>query len=197
MHKKQYIKPWYFLAAALVCGLISIYALRQNNLHMIQLRNNVYTTDKDGGDVEGALRQLREYVYSHMNTDLASGPNAIKPPIQLKYTYQRLQEASQQGSGSGAVSNDTIYTDAQTYCQQLFPHGLSGSGRIPCIDQYISSHNLKQPQTVDTSLYQFDFVAAKWSPDLAGWSLVATAAFGLLFVGFFAAERWSRLKAQA
>ena len=181
-------KSWYFLVVAVICGLISIGALRQNNLHMVQLRNQVYQADKDNGDIEAALRNLRQYVYAHMNTDLASGPNAIKPPIQLKYTYQRLQQAAQQGSQS--ANNDTIYTDAQTYCQQAFPHGLSGSGRIPCIQQYVSSHKLKQAQAVDASLYQFDFVSARWSPDLAGWSLVATTIFSMLFVGFYVSERW-------
>jgi hypothetical protein len=184
------IRPQYFLAAALVCGLFSVYALRQNNVHMIQLRNQVYQADKDNGNVEIALHNLREYVYAHMNTNLDSGNNAIKPPIQLKYTYQRLQQASQQGS---AVSNDNvIYSQAQAYCEQLFPHGLSGSGRIPCIQQYITSHNLHKAQSVDPSLYQFDFVSASWSFDTAGWLLVSTAILALVGLVFYAAERFSQ-----
>jgi hypothetical protein len=58
---------------------------------MVQLRDKVYVADKNNGDINGALNNLRQYVYNHMNTDLSSGGNSIKPPIQLKYTYERLQ----------------------------------------------------------------------------------------------------------
>lgn len=186
--KVRLVRPRYFFIAALIFGLLSVYALRQNNLHMVQLREQVYAADKNNTDVEAALRDLREYVYAHMNTNLDSGNNAIKPPIQLKYTYQRLQEASQQGSN--AVDNNTIYNQAQAYCEQLFPHGLSGSGRIPCIQQYVSSHDLHQAQAVDPSLYQFDFTSASWSFDLAGWSIILASMFALLGVAFFIVERW-------
>jgi hypothetical protein len=45
---------------------------------MIELREQVFEADKEDGDVEGALRELREHVHSHMNTDLASGENAVQ-----------------------------------------------------------------------------------------------------------------------
>jgi hypothetical protein len=187
-HHLRRLKHRYFLVAALACGLFSVYAVRQNNLHMVQLREAVYAADKNNGDVETALRDLREYVYTHMNTNLDSGNNAIKPPIQLKYTYQRLQEAAQQGSN--AADDNVLYSQAQAYCEQLFPHGLSGSGRIPCIQQYITSHNLHQAQTVDPSLYQFDFTSASWSFDRAGWSIILTALLALLGAGLWLVRRW-------
>ena len=49
-----------------------------------------------------------------MNTNLSSGGNAIKPPIQLKYTYERLLATEQ---AKTAASNSKIYTEAQAYCQ--------------------------------------------------------------------------------
>ncbi len=172
------IKPQYFLIATVGFGLLSVVALRQNNLNMIKLRDAVYQADQAGTDVETPLRQLREYVYGHMNTNLTSGNNSIYPPIQLKYQYERLLDAQAQ---SASVDNAKIYTDAQKECEKRFPQGLSGSGRIPCIQDYIASHGINET-VVPVALYQFDFVSPRWSPDLAGWSIVLTAVFGTAFI---------------
>jgi hypothetical protein len=182
------VKPWYFLLLAGIFGLISIYALRQNNVTMIKLRNQVYQADQDNKDVEGSLRTLREYVYAHMNTDLTSGGNSIYPPIQLKYSYDRALAAA----GGGSDQNSKIYTDAQTECERQFPHGLYGSNRIPCIQSYISSHGIKEAALPTASLYEFDFVSPRWSPDLAGWSLVASVLCLGLFVIRLSSELWLR-----
>src|ERR1700709_495416 len=87
------VKPWYFLLIAALFGVIFVSSMRHNNLKMIQLRDKVTQADQQNGDVETALRNLRGYVYAHMNTNLSAGPNAIKPPIQLKYRYERLVQA--------------------------------------------------------------------------------------------------------
>lgn len=182
--KLRPLRTWYFLAAFLICLVISVMALRGNNLRMIQLRNAVTTADQQNGDIEGALRKLREFVYAHMNTDLASGQNAIKPPIQLKYTYDRLV-AAEQARVSAATAK--IYTDAQAECEKEIPNGLSGHGRVPCIQEYVSKHGV-QAQAIPDALYKFDFVSPSWSPDLAGWMLVLSAIFALLFVVRLALE---------
>lgn len=179
-----------FLVLFTISGVVAISALRHNNQTMVQLRSEVYATDQSGGDINSALNNLRKYVYGHMNTDLSSGGNAIKPPIQLKYTYERLLEAQQQTSAS---SNSRIYTEAQTYCQTQVPAGFSGRGRVPCVQDYVTSHGVKTPP-IPTGLYQFDFVSPSWSPDLAGWSLVVTALMGLGFITSFLVQLLTKRK---
>lgn len=154
-----------YIVLIVVFGICSVAALRHNNTTMIKLRQNVYTADKNNGDIEGALRQLRTYVYGHMNTNL-NVSNGIKPPIQLSYTYARLEEAQQQ--------NSSLYVDAKNYCEALIPasESVSGRGRIGCITDYVTSHGAK-PADIPSGLYEFDFVSPAWSPDFAGWSLVA------------------------
>ncbi len=158
-----------------VFGTVCLVSLRHNNEQMVRLRDGVYAADKNGGDVEGALRRLRQYVYGHMNTSLSSGPNAVHPPIQLKYTYERLQQSQEQTLGQG---NSTLYNQAVTYCDN---QTTIGSEVISCIQQYASDHGA-QLAIIPDSLYKFDFTSAKWSPDLAGWSLLLTglATLGLL-----------------
>jgi hypothetical protein len=184
--KVRPISHWFFVVLALISAGVFINAYRDNNLRMIELREQVFVADKEDGDVEGALRALREHVHSHMNTNLASGDNAVRPPIQLKYRYERLA-----GAENKRISdfNQQVYTDAQNYCERLFPTGLSGSGRVPCIEDYVARNQLKE-QPVDDALYKFDFVSPVWSPDLAGWSLVATVAFLFLAAVRFLSERW-------
>jgi len=174
--RMRHLKLWLLIALLgfwpISIGL-SVFALRQNNLHMVKLRNAVYQTDKDNGDVEAALRDLRIYVYSHMNTNLETS-NGIYPPIQLQYTYERLMTARNAGTSAAVSSNEDLYNQAQKYCEQAIPSGFSGSYRLSCIQAFVKERSLS-PNTVETipkNLYQFDFVSPRWSPDLAGWSLL-------------------------
>ena len=183
----RHIRPWYFLVIALISTAVCIFALRANNEHMVTLRNAVYAADKNNTDVNGALKNLQSYVTSHMNTDLSSGPNSVYPPIQLKYTYERLVQAQEQ-----AKTNDQLYTDAQHYCEKQDSVDFSGHNRVPCIEQYVQSHGGTQtPATnIPDSLYKFDFVSPAWSPDLAGWSMLVAAISWLLLIAALIVDRW-------
>lgn len=182
------ISYWYFLIGFILSGIIFVWSYRQNNLRMIELREAVFVADEQNGDVEKALRELREYVHGHMHTQLAVGDTAIKPPIQLKHRYERLLSTEKERVSQ---ANAKIYTEAQADCERRFPAGLSGSGRIPCIQEYVASHGVKE-QPIPKELYQFDFVSPVWSPDLAGWSLILTVLFGLVFILRFSLELWLR-----
>lgn len=184
----QLVPAWYFLLAAVICGTLSVVALRNNNLHMLRLRDAVYQADEKDGNVEAALRQLRAYVYNHMNTNLNSGNNAIYPPIQLKHRYERLI-ATEKKRVSDA--NTKIYNDAQIICERQFPQGFFGAGRIPCIEQYVANRGVKE-QAIPDSLYKFDFVSPRWSPDVAGWSLLLMGLLVLAAAVRAIMEKWLR-----
>lgn len=183
----RHISPWYFLALAVLSTAVCLFALRANNEHMITLRNDVYAADKANGNVKGALQSLQAYVTTHMNTDLSAGQGAVYPPIQLKYTYDRLVQAESDAAASG---NTQLYTQAQSYCQAQIPDGFSGRGRVPCIEQYVQSHDTAALPPIPDALYKFDFVSPSWSPDLAGWSLLFTVLSWLLLGAVTAAHLW-------
>lgn len=170
------IKIWYLLVLFLISATVFVVSLRSNNLTMVQLRDEVYVADQNDGDVEGALQRLRAYVYGHMNTKLASDDTAVYPPIQLKYTYERLKKAEQERVKQ---VNEQVYTDAQNYCEKLYPGSFSGGPRVPCIEQYVSERGVKE-HAIPDALYKFDFVSPTWSPDLAGFSLLSTISLGVL-----------------
>jgi hypothetical protein len=176
-----------FLGLFIVSSLICIFSLRHNNQQMVVLRDAVYAADKDNKDVNTALNNLGAYVYSHMNTNLSSGSNNIKPPVQLKYTYQRLYDAQ---LNQYQTTNQTIYAEAQNYCQSIgnaaYLTGLS------CVQNYIVNHGYKGADIkIPVSLYQFDFYSPAWSPDLAGWSLVASFILLIAFITRLGLSRFS------
>ncbi len=166
---------WLMVASFVLSLIICLGALRSNNQRMIELREQVYSADKTGEGLNNAINNLRSHVYAHMNTNLSSGSNGIKPPLQLKYTYERLLEAEKK---KAELAGSSIYTDAQNYCQEQNSQDFSGRNRVPCVQEYIASHQATV-MNIPTSAYQFDFVSPAWSPDLAGWSLLASLIFGL------------------
>lgn len=184
--KLRRIKPWYLLVLAVISTVVCIFALRANNEHMIKLRGVVYKADQNNTDVAGALKGLQAYVTAHMNTNLDSGQNAVYPPIQLKYTYERLVQA--QNAAAGGSSQ--LYSEAQHYCEGQNSVDFSGRNRVPCIEQYVQSHGGGQPSTVPDALYKFDFVSPQWSPDLAGWSMAIAIPAWLLLTVTLIASRW-------
>ena len=180
------VRPWYFLVLAFAFACLSIGALRANNIEMSKLRNDVFVADKNNDHITEKLQTLQMYVTSHMNTDLSTGPNAPYPPIQLQYTYDRAVLAAGE---QATAANSQLYTDAQNYCEQLIPTGYYGTGRVPCVQQYLHDHSEQSVPTIPDSLYKFDFASPWWSPDLAGWSIFATIVFAIVFV-VYGVFRW-------
>lgn len=172
------IKTWYLLLAFLVSATVAVIALRDNYTTMVSLRESVYQADREGTGVEEALQALRKHVNGHMNTDLASGAQAVYPPIQLKETYGRLVAAEQRRIEN---ANSQLYTEAQNHCEAQDPNSFSGGSRVACIEQYVEANGQKS-QPIPDGLYKFDFASPSWSPDLAGWSLVVSAVLLLALI---------------
>lgn len=183
------IRIWYFVAAIAISLVVSVAALRQNNLEALRLRDEVTKVDEQNGDVETALRNLRQHVYSHMNSNLAA-PGGAYPPVQLKFRYERLLAAEKERVAS---VNGTLYTEAQTYCERLIPEGRS-LNRIDCIQNYITSRGGTAERAIPDALYKFDFQPPLWSPDLAGWSLVVSGLLIIAFVSRGLAVAWLKYR---
>lgn len=175
LRRVRRVKPVYLGAAFAASSLVTIFALRANNLQMAKLRSELQKADEEGGDVVGALQRLQEQVLQHMNTSVGTG--SVYPPIQLEATYRRLQEAEK---ARVEAATDSVYTDAQNYCESQNTE-FSGRNRVDCVAQYVQDHHVES-KTIPASLYQFDFVAPRWSPDLAGWSIVITLLIGIALV---------------
>lgn len=184
MNKRQLIKDIFrskllFLSfsVAIIAGVVAVSALRDNYSKMVELRSAVAVADEQNGDVEQALQNLREHVHGHMNTDLTSGPNAISPPIQLKYRYDRLMAAE---GDQVKAKNAEIAARGEAICSSRFPASGFNSARVSCVTDYVSANAISESPVAE-DLYKFDFVSPRWSPDLAGFSLLVSVLSGLVF----------------
>lgn len=190
------------LATLVLTAFLAVGGLRRNNQVMGQLRTAVFIADRDGGDVEAALQRLRDHVIHHMNADLvqnrettASGQS--EKPIQLVYSYYRDSLAVHRKTvdrlppemgvsleaARAICETDAVPISERLGCLQRETSRLGGVGYPPI-----------EPLAKD--YYAFDFVSPKWSPDLAGWSivifrvaLVAVVASWLLGPGLSLAQR--------
>lgn len=172
------IRAQYFLYIAIFFLSLGIIGMRENNLQMIDLREKVYIADEKGTDIEKPLRELRQYVYTHMNTDLAGGNVAIKPPIQLTHRYERLLEQEQKTANK---TNKKVKEQGEQKCAKEFPASGLNPSRINCVADYTREHATK-PKQIPSELYKFDFISPVWSPDFAGLSLLASLLFFAAFV---------------
>lgn len=187
------VKYAYLLVALLVCGGTFVLAYRYNNLTALRLRDELLRVDKQDGDVESALNKLRHFTYGHMNANLSTGNTGIYPPIQLKYTYERLVEKEQERVDN---VNSQFYTEAQLFCEQQVTSTVT-INRVPCIQEYLTSHGGVQARQIPDALYKFDFVSPRWSPDLAGWSLIAFGVISIVLVSRISLDMWLRHQLRA
>ena len=164
------------IVTCMLVGL-SVYGLIMNSQGAKDRYDNLVAVDNAGGDVEKALNDLRQYIYTHMNTRIGSDLG-IHPPIQLKGTYERLVAAEE---ARIAKVNEPLYARAQTDCEARLPNGFSGSNRLECIEAYVDANGV-EVNSIEDDFYKFDFVPPRWSPDLAGFSIIFAFLFGLIFL---------------
>ena len=179
---RHLVTVWGFLILAFVSGAFSLTAYIGNSQEAKKRYDHLLAVDQAGGDVEKALYELRSYMYVHMNTTIG-GPTSVRPPIQLKGTFDRLVASEQARVAAAKATNASLYNTAQQVCEKLIPDGLSGRGRVPCITDYVTSHAVSEATTpIPEAAYKFDFVSPTWSPDAAGIGITVTAILFLVFL---------------
>lgn len=170
--KKHYLTYLFFIGFAST-GIYSVYTLRQNNLKMLSLREQVFEADKNNGDVNKALLDLRQFVTTHMNTSLPK--TGDQKAIQLKYTYDRLVLAEEQRMEK---DRQKISDTAKNVCKDV-----SGQlAKVDCEQNYIQNNPIAKKMAIPKELYSFDFISPKWSYDRAGISMLASGVFLILWL---------------
>lgn len=177
-HKYKKISLLVIVVGLIASSFTAVLALRQNNLNMLKLRQQVVEVDANGGDVNSALIELRNFVFSHMNTQLRTN-DAGEPPIQLVASYNRYI-ADQQTKLTQSGKSD-IYTNAQATCERSSP---TLAERVNCIQLFVAENGgqVAEINYPPKDLYSFDFASPRWSPDLAGISLLLAIIFAVLLI---------------
>lgn len=176
----QGVKTWQLIIVLILLGFVAATFLRLNNIGMIQRRDAVLSADKKGDeqDLINRLYDLQRYVAAHMNTDLGRG-------VYLEQSYNRDLQNWQQSQYGDANPNGNIYKKAQEVCAPQF-HTYSYA-YLQCTTNELNKYPSAKDPASDTSkprqeAYIHAFSAPVWSPDFAGWSLVACGAIILLIL---------------
>jgi hypothetical protein len=188
LFKRFNLRILFVLLILFIC--LSVYGLRQNNINMISLKNQLFAADKNDGNVNGDLNKLRTYIYNHMNTSPGT-KDGVYPPIQLKYTYQRLLT---QAKADIAEQNTQLYTQAVSYCTSIEPNATADEISLRQLATCEEQNYIAKPLAsayVSPALYEFDFISPLWSPDLAGFSILISIALIIAIIAIFIFEKFS------
>ena len=162
--RKKHLKTrWLIAALVIFCGL-SLYFLRQNNLKMVALREQVVKADVANTGVAEALEALNQDVFHHMNTKIVR-------PVELVNTYNLQAKAVIEAANT--TSDRNIYSEATAACER---RGIPLTSIAQCIANYALANNPgvgpKAVQLPDKNRFIYSFATPLWTPDLAGLSLL-------------------------
>ncbi len=166
----QYLKTWQLLILLILVGFIAATFLRLNNIGMVQRRDSVGQADKAGDPlaIQARLYDLQRYVSAHMNADMGS--------IYLEHQYKRDTEAAIGAASGPSNPNGNIYKKAQDVCAPRF-RGYS-QAYLQCTVDYLAQYSPSDSPSATANLpkadaYRYSYISPLWSPDFAGFSVLA------------------------
>lgn len=185
---KRVIKTWYLAVTLVFLVLLSGYLLRQNNLKMVKLRNDVVAADARGSGVQEALEALNAHVFKHMNTKIVR-------PIELVHTYNRETQAAVESSKQ--IGSPEDYAQAIATCKA---RGIPDASQAQCAIDYLvgtgRATGQNAPTLPDKTLFTYSFASPRWTPDAAGFAVLLTVVIALWLlvrlVEFIAVKLWLR-----
>jgi len=168
----QRVKTWQLVVLLILMGFVTATFLRLNNIGMIERRAAVISSDNDDNNTTTLARlyELQRYVSAHMNTDMGKG-------VYLESAYKRDVAEAYKTASNESNPNGNIYKKAQEVCAPQFTS--YSYAYLQCTTNELAKYpagssligTVKLPVAGE---YLHVFVSPLWSPDFAGWSLLAT-----------------------
>lgn len=164
------MKTWQLLILLILLVFIAATFLRLNNIGMLQRREAVLSADKTGDIqvIQSRLYDLQRYVTSHMNSDTG--------PFYLEHQYRRDAQKIVDAAKNQGNPNGNVHVKAEAVCRPRFT--VWSLAYVQCFADELAKYppspdpaqNVPLPST---SLYRHNFASPLWSPDFAGWAMVA------------------------
>jgi hypothetical protein len=154
--------------------------LRLNNIEMLQRREAVLAADKTGDMqvIQGRLYDLQRYVAAHMNSDTG--------PFYLEQQYRRdAQKVVDDAKAHNTNPNGNVHAKAEAVCRPQFT--VWSLAYVQCFASELAKYP-PSPNPTDnvalpsTALYRHNFASPLWSPDFAGWSIIACILILLMII---------------
>ncbi len=175
----QRVKTWQLVILLLICGFIAATFLRLNNVGMVERRKAVIAADADGNTdmIKMRLYDLQRYVSTHMNASMGT--------LYLEDQYKRDSERIINAASGDDNPNGNIYKKAQDNCAPKFTH--YSQAYLQCTVDYLAQYSpASSPTSAVTlpkaDLYRHSFASPIWTPDFAGWSVLACLLILLMII---------------
>ena len=184
------LKLWQLLLLLTMMIFVAATFLRLNNIGMIERRDAVTDADKTGKDelVGQRLYDLQRYASSHMN--------ASPGRVALDHAYKRVydREFKKFSQEVASRSNNDVVVKVRQVCDARAQQQGYGRFSVNADPRYVSCINeewAKYPAATASSLqfvppptapYYQTFVSPLWSPDFAGWSVVAVVILAAMII---------------
>ena len=189
------LKIWQLVVIFVLLCFISATFLRLNNIEMLKLRDAVTAADEAGDDkvTFQKVKELRAYVLAHMNTDLG------QRGVALQKSYERaVNKAISVNPDSDVDAKSDVQKQAGVTCRARFQGGTASyrNDYVACVMaevEKLAPGSAAELNVPDPSPYYYNFEGPRWSPDLAGFSVLATGVVGLLIIGRIILEIVARL----
>lgn len=181
----QRVKTWQLIVVLVLLLFLTATFLRLNNIGMIQRRDAVIAADEQGDEENTRNRviDLQRFVAAHMNT----GGNTVYLEHQYERDSQTLIQKATQTTAANNAERDVINKKVDDICKPQFS-GYN-QGYVDCFARefakYAPSNDPVSEITVslpDPERYRFVFASPRWSPDFAGFSLLASAVVTLVII---------------
>lgn len=164
------VKTWQLLIIFILLGFVAATFLRLNNIGMIERRDAVEAADKEGNPetIKARLYDLQRYSSEHMHASAE---------VALQHQYNRDWQKSLDDAKTTS-DRPNVYINAETVCRPRFSSWV-GPAYMQCMMDEISrdagSNSIDQqgPEPPNKALYQHSFMSPTWSPDFAGWTVLA------------------------
>ena len=173
------VKVWQLFIILVIMSFVSATLLRMNNTGMIQRRAAVESADKNGDSIEIANRifDLRDYASKHMNASAGT--------IYLQNQYNRNVRKAVVESNTVDNNQDTPQARADAVCNPHLNYRGYSQAYQDCIIAELSKGEpteVKKVKLPSPSLYRHEIISPIWTPDAAGWSIVACLFIVLIIV---------------
>lgn len=153
--------------------------LRLNNIGMLERRNAVLTADETGDEevIRSRLYALQRHSAHHMNADTGT--------FYLEHQYKRDAQKAVDAVKDYDNPHGNVNARAEAVCAPRFD--TWSPAYVQCfvdeLSKYPPAPNPEQNvQLPDTKLYRYNFKSPAWSPDFAGWAVLACVVIGAVII---------------
>jgi hypothetical protein len=175
----QRVKTWQLLIVFVLLVFVAAIFLRLNNIGMIQRRDAVLAADKNGDETRLSQRlyDLQRFSSDHMN--------AATDTFYLEYQYKRDAQKAVDRAKTYNNPNGNVHVKAEAVCRPQFT--VWSPAYVQCfadeLAKYPPSPNPEENVSLPSpDLYRQSFASPLWSPDFAGWAVLACVVVLLMIV---------------